>query len=78
MTQPLDGFQLREALRTGEDDATESSGGEDKEEREVESFGFGLAPVAEALVEGLLLGRQWVGLLGCGGAMACEGFGRCS
>ena len=61
VAEAVDGFQLRESLRSGEDDAAEGGGGEDEEEREIEFFGFGFAPVAEALVEGLLLGGEGVG-----------------
>ncbi len=70
--EAVDGFELGEILRTGEDDAAEGGGGEDEEEREIEFFGLGFAPVAEALVEGLLLGGEgfW---FGCGGAGAGEG-----
>ena len=46
---------MRDCLGMGEDDVAEGGGGEDKEEREVEFFGFGLTPGAEALVEGLLI-----------------------
>ena len=61
VAEAVDGFQLREGLRAGEDDAAEGGGGEDEEEREVEFFGFGFAPLAEALVEGLLIGGEGFG-----------------
>ena len=67
---------MRECLWPGEDDAAEGGGGEDEEERQVELFGLGLAPLAEALVEGLLFGGEVFGWFrGCG-ASAREGVGR--
>ncbi len=52
----------------------ESGRGEDEEQREIEFFGLGFAPFAEALIEGLLFGREVVGGFG-GGAGAGEDFG---
>ena len=49
----------------GENDVAKSGRGEHEEEREIEFFGFGFAPFAEAFVEGLLLGGEIVGWLGC-------------
>lgn len=73
VAEAVDGLELGESLRAGENDAAESGGGEDEEEREVEFFGLGLAPVAEALVESLLFGGEGVGWFGC--ASAREGLG---
>ena len=56
VVEAIDGLELGEVLRAGENDAAKSGRGENKEEREVQLFGFGFAPLAEALVEGLLLG----------------------
>ena len=69
-----DGFELSDGLGADEDDAAEGGGAEDEELGEAEFFGFGFAPFAEALVEGLLFGGEgfW---FGCGGAGASEGFG---
>ncbi len=53
--------ELGEGLRAVEDDAAEGGGAEDEELREAESFGFGFAPFAEALVEGLLGRGEGVG-----------------
>ena len=64
VTEAGDGLELRESLRAGEDDASESVGGEDEEEREIEFFGLGFAPFAEALVQGLLIGGEVVGGFG--------------
>jgi hypothetical protein len=61
LAEAVDGPQLRERLRPGENDAAEGGGGEDEEERQVELLGFGPAPLAEALVEGLLFGREVFG-----------------
>ena len=60
-------------MRTGQDYAAERGGGEDEEEREVEFFGFGFAPFAEALVEELLLGGEGFGFW-CEGAGTGVGF----
>jgi hypothetical protein len=35
VAETVDGFELREGLRTSEDDASQGGGGEDEEEREV-------------------------------------------
>ncbi len=74
----MDGPQLRERLWAGENDAAEGGGGEHEEEREVELFGFGLPPLAEALVEGLLFGGEVFGWFrGCGAsARESAGLGR--
>ena len=56
VTEALNCLELIDRLRAGEHDAAEGSGREDEEEREVEFFGLGFAPFAEALVEGLLVG----------------------
>jgi hypothetical protein len=61
VAEAVDGFEFGEGLRTGEDDASQGGGGEDEEEREVQFFGFGFAPLAEALVEGLLLRGEGFG-----------------
>ena len=73
--EAVDGFEFGEVLRAGKDDAAEGGRGENEEERQAEALGFGFAPVAETLVEGLLLGGEGVGGLGGGGAGAGEGFG---
>jgi hypothetical protein len=75
VAEAVDGSQLREILRAREDDAAESGGGEDEEEREVKFFGFGFAPLAKALVQGLLLGGKGFGWFGGDGAGAGKGFG---
>ena len=59
--EAVDGFELREVLRVGEDDAAQGGGGEDEEQRKAQFFGLGFAPFAEALVEGLLFGGEGVG-----------------
>ena len=56
LAKTVDGFELCEILWTREDDAAQGGGGENEEEREIAFFGLGFAPVAKALVEGLLLG----------------------
>ena len=58
-----------------EDDAAQCSGGENEEEREVELFGLGFTPFAEALIESLLFGREGFGGYGGCGVGAGEGFG---
>ena len=68
VAETVDGLELGESLRAGENDAAESGGGEDEEEREVEFLGLGLAPVAKALVEGLLLGGEGFSWFGCASA----------
>ena len=73
--EALDGFELGEILRTGEDDAAQGRRGEDEEEGEIEFFGLGFAPVAEALVERLLLGGK--GFAGFGRVCAGAGEGFC-
>ncbi len=70
-----DGFELSDGLGADEDDAAEGGGAEDEELGEAELFGFGFAPFAEALVEGLLVGGEGFGGVGGDGAMALEGFG---
>ena len=70
----MDRFELSESLWAGQDDVAERGGGEDEEEGEAESLGFGFAPVAEALVEDLLLGCEGVGGVGCRAALSMEGF----
>jgi len=72
----MDGFELGEILRAGEDDVAEGGGGENEEEREAEAVRFGFTPFAKTLVECLLLGGERVGGLGGGGSLAREGFGR--
>jgi hypothetical protein len=67
-------FELSESLWTSQDDVAKGCRGEDEEEGEAKSLGFGLAPVAETFVESLLLGREGVGRVGCRGALAMEGF----
>ena len=64
-------------MGVGEDDAAQGGGGEDEEEGDAEAVGFGLAPVAEAVVEGLLGWGEGFGGLGGDGARAGEGFDRC-
>src|SRR5260370_39251670 len=68
VAEAVDGLEFGEGLWAGEDDAAEGGGGEDEEEREVEFFGLGFAPLAEALVEGLLIGGEGVCGFGRGGA----------
>jgi hypothetical protein len=50
VAEALDGPELIERLRVGEDDVAEGRGGQDEEEREIEFLGLGFSPVAEALV----------------------------
>ena len=66
MAQAVDGLELSEGLWASENDAAESVRGEDEEEWKVEAFGFGLSPVAKALVEGLLIGREVIDGFGSG------------
>ncbi len=69
VAEAVDGFELGESLRACEDDVAEGGGGEDEEEREAEFFGFGFAPFAEAVVEGLLFGGEGLRLV----RMLCAG-----
>ena len=85
----MDGFELGEILRAGEDDVAEGGGGENEEEREAEAVRFGFTPFAKTLVECLLLGvresagsvveARWrvkvsVGLVDVAIAEKCEDF----
>ena len=71
-----DGLQLCDSLWLGEDDAAQGGRAENKELRQAELFGFGLAPVAEALIEHLLRGGEGLGGFGWSRAMPLEGLGR--
>ena len=53
--ETVDGFELGQVLWSGEDNVAESGRGENEKKWEAEAFGFGFAPVAETLVESLLL-----------------------
>ena len=71
-----DGLELGDGLWAQENDAAQGGGAEDEEEGQAQFFGLGFAPVAEALVEGLLVGREGLGWVWRGGALATEGLGR--
>ena len=73
----IDFLELGEGAGALEDDAAQGGGAEDEELREAEAVGFGLAPVAEALVEELLLRGEGVGGFGLGFAGALEGLDWC-
>ena len=60
----------------GENDVAKSGRGEHEEEREIEFFGFGFAPLAKALVKGLLLGGEGVSGFSSGVAGSGVGFRR--
>ena len=58
--EAIDVFELRERLRVRQHDASQSGRSKDEKLRDSEFFGFGLAPVVEALIEGLLVGSKGV------------------
>lgn len=69
-----DGAELRNIARSGQHDAAKRGGAEDKKLREAQFFGCVLAPVAETLVELLLLGGKNLRGLRGDGALATKGF----
>ena len=69
----IDLLELGEGAGALEHDAAQGGGAEDEELREAETLGLIFAPVAEALIEKLLLGSEGVGGLGRGGARARVG-----
>ena len=70
-----DGSKLGDGARALKHDAAQRGGTENKELRQANAFGFGLAPGTQLLVEELLGGGERGGGIGCDGAGAMEGGG---